>query len=87
MKQSTEDLLAKIEKAKSLVKAGGRYRHYKGNYYKVLDLAIMESDTEPCVIYEAEYAPGLSFVRPLQDWLATVEVDGVMKPRFEETLL
>jgi hypothetical protein len=80
MKESTEDLLKKVTDAKQLVKVGGRYQHYKGGFYRVIDIAIMEEDTEPCVIYEAEYAPGLSFVRPLHVWLENVPTkDGTLK--------
>jgi hypothetical protein len=84
MKESTEALKQKIADAKKQVSVGGKYKHYKGNFYNVIDIAIMESDTELCVIYEADYAPGLLFVRPLQNWLEQVEADGGVSQRFQK---
>lgn len=60
--------------AAELVTIGGRYFHYKNptQFYIVIDLALIEATCEPAVIYEALYAPGLKFIRPLSDFLARV---------------
>lgn len=75
---------SKIEKAKQQVKVGGRYTHFKNpaHTYIVLGVAILESTVEPVVIYQAEYGDRLTFVRPVDVWLETVEKEGEQVPRF-----
>ncbi len=60
----------------------GIYRHYKGNLYKVIDVARHSETLESLVVYEALAKPGL-WVRPLEMFLETVELDGNQVPRFE----
>ena len=78
MKKSDSELATMIALASSLIKVGGIYSHYKNpdNKYKVLGLAILESNTEVCVIYEPQYGAKLPFVRPLSNWLEELTVNG-----------
>ena len=69
------------EKAKK-VKLG-IYRHYKGNNYQVLGVAIHSETLEELVIYKALYGQGLTWVRPLNMFLEQVEVNGTKFPRFK----
>lgn len=61
----------------------GLYRHYKGDLYRAWCIGrLSESRHEEMVVYTGiEY--GLTWIRPLQMFVETVEVDGVSKPRFE----
>lgn len=80
-----EQIAARIAAAEKLVAVGSRYKHYKGGEYTVLHVALLEATNEPCVVYSAEYGAHAIYIRPLNDWLMTVEVDGETVPRFSET--
>lgn len=62
----------------------GKYRHYKGNLYEVIDLARHTETLETLVLYRALYGDRGLWVRPLAMFLETVEVAGRRLPRFEK---
>lgn len=63
------------------------YRHFKGDYYIVMDMAIDSETNKPCVIYRQLYGEGKLYVRPLDMFLSSVEQekypDVKQKYRFE----
>jgi hypothetical protein len=61
----------------------GRYRHYKGNYYQVIDIAFHSETEEPMVVYRKLYGDGSLWVRPLGMFMEDVHFDGKFIPRFE----
>lgn len=61
----------------------GRYRHYKGGEYEVIDVACHSETEEALVVYRKLYGDRSLWVRPLAMFTETVDVDGVQKPRFE----
>lgn len=61
----------------------GIYRHFKGNNYEVLGVAIHTETDEKFVVYRALYGEKLLFVRPLKMFLEEVERDGKRFPRFQ----
>jgi len=61
----------------------GRYRHYKGNEYEVIGIAKHSEDETELVVYRPLYGARGLWVRPLEMFIETVQVDGVTKPRFE----
>jgi len=63
----------------------GKYRHYKGNFYKVFGVAKHSETLEELVVYECLYDNPKSklWVRPLKMFIEEVEVDGKKMPRFE----
>jgi len=69
----------------------GIYRHYKGNLYEVLDIAIHSESLEKMVLYKPLYEsnefPDAMWVRPLSMFLETVIVNGVEVPRFAKSEL
>ncbi len=65
----------------------GTYRHYKGNHYEVLMIGTHTETQEKLVIYKALYEPFEVWVRPLEMFLETVEVDGVVVPRFKRVAI
>lgn len=60
----------------------GRYRHFKGNEYELLHLALHSETLEPMVVYRALYGEGRIWVRPASMWNQDVEYDGVSLKRF-----
>ena len=60
----------------------GLYRHFKGNYYRVLSIARHSETTEPMVVYQALYGDFGVWVRPADMWNETVERDGKAAGRF-----
>lgn len=63
--------------------APGLYRHFKGNYYRVLSIARHSETTEPMVVYQALYGTNGIWVRPADMWNETVERDGKEIRRFQ----
>lgn len=61
----------------------GRYRHYKGNEYTVIDLVRHSESLEDLVLYRQEYGNYGLWVRPKEMFLETVTVDGLDVPRFQ----
>lgn len=61
----------------------GKYRHYKGNNYEVIDIATHSETLEKLVVYKALYGDKQIWCRPLEMFLEDVEVDGVKIPRFK----
>lgn len=60
----------------------GRYRHYKGNEYRVLGLARHSETLEVLVVYQALYGERGTWVRPAAMFVETVEIAGKRVARF-----
>jgi len=60
----------------------GRYRHFKGGEYQVIDTATHSETDEDMVVYRPLYGEGKLWVRPLHLFLEQVEKDGQIIPRF-----
>lgn len=60
----------------------GKYRHFKGNEYEVLDIATHSETLEPMVVYRPLYGEGKLWVRPASMWEEMVELDSKLVPRF-----
>lgn len=61
----------------------GKYRHYKGKFYKVLYTATHSESLEKMVVYQQLYGEHSIWVRPLEMFLENVNIDGVEVKRFE----
>jgi hypothetical protein len=59
---------------------GSRFRHYKGDEYVVVANALEEATLNHLVVYRAP--KGAVWTRPIDDWNATVEIDGEAVRRF-----
>ena len=49
------------------------YRHFKGDYYLVVDVANDSETKEKCVIYRKLYDDGSLWIRPLKMFLSEVD--------------
>ncbi len=59
----------------------GKYRHFKGDEYEVLEVGTHTETSEHLVVYKA--VSGEVWIRPVAMFLETVTIDGETKPRFE----
>ena len=62
--------------------APGKYRHYKGNEYEVLGMALHSETLEEMVVYKALYGEYGIWVRPASMWEEEVEVENKRVLRF-----
>ncbi len=62
--------------------APGRYRHYKGHDYEVIDLARHSESEAWHVIYRPLYTDSGLWIRPLEMFTEMVEHQGESQPRF-----
>lgn len=55
------------------VKINGVYKHFKGDYYLVVDTAKYSETDEDCVVYRSLYGNGQLWVRPMSMFLSEVD--------------
>lgn len=60
----------------------GRYRHYKGNEYQVIDCARHTETEEEFVVYRALYGERGLWIRPKAMFVESVIIGGTTTPRF-----
>ena len=60
----------------------GLWKHFKGNLYRVMYVALHSETGEEMVVYQALYGQRGMWVRPASMWLEHVERDGYSGPRF-----
>lgn len=60
----------------------GKYRHYKGNEYQAIDLALHSEDEEWVVVYRPLYGAGDLWVRPHAMFIEEGLFAGEQQPRF-----
>jgi hypothetical protein len=85
----SKDLQTKLEPTQYNIEVGGHYYHYKSpqKHYKVLNLALLEWDEEPVVVYQS-VVDNLIWVRRINGengWNTLVKLDnGQVVNRFEK---
>ena len=62
---------------------GATYKHYKGNFYKIIAIAKHSETNESLVIYEALYDEHKIWARPIEMWNDIIELNGEKFKRFE----
>ena len=72
-----------MTKDKKMELKKGRYKHYKGLYYEVLDTARHSETEEWMVVYKALYGDEGIWVRPYDMFCEKVEIDGEVVSRFQ----
>lgn len=72
---------------KETIFVGKKYRHFKGNLYKVLSIAIHTETDELLVIYQALYGDKTIYARPYDMFVDKIDVstypDATQDHRFE----
>ena len=61
----------------------GKYRHFKGKEYELLEIATHSETLEQMVVYRVLYGDRGIWVRPAGMGSETVEKDGYIGPRFQ----
>ena len=61
----------------------GKYRHFKGNLYELIEVAHHSETQEPMAVYRALYGDRGLWVRPLPMFLETIQRDGKEMQRFQ----
>ena len=64
------------------LKVHGIYRHFKGDYYIVEDVAIHSETKEKYIVYRGLYGDGKLYIRPYDMFMS--EVDRVKYPNVEQ---
>lgn len=60
----------------------GKYRHFKGGEYELIDIAKHSETCEEMVVYRALYGEHGLWVRPAAMWTEEVDRDDYHGPRF-----
>lgn len=72
------------------IEAGALYKHYKGNVYKIIQIARFSEDPETLmVIYQGlyncqTYGENPVWCRPLSMFIENITVNGTLQPRFSK---
>lgn len=70
-------------------KSGEVWRHFKGNCYEILCIAVHSETSERLVVYKALYGDGLCYARPITMFMSHVQKekypDAAQRFRFEKT--
>lgn len=67
----------------------GKYQHYKNNkFYKFIGVGLDSKTLEEVVIYQAlyndeEFGDQTLWIRPKEEFMGNVTIDGQEKPRFK----
>ena len=61
----------------------GKYKHFKGNEYRVIAIAKHSETLEPMVVYQALYGEKDIWVRPATMWNEIVDKENYHGPRFQ----
>lgn len=61
----------------------GRYQHYKGQYYEVIDTVRHSEDETLLVLYKPLYGEGKLWVRPFDMFFEEVSTPSGNTPRFK----
>ena len=68
-KRQTQQVLAK--RYKDMI--GKTYRHFKGDLYEVVDIAVHSENAGVLVIYKSKKDPAIVWARPLDMFLSDVD--------------
>lgn len=60
----------------------GKYQHYKGQYYEVIDLVTHSENETTLVLYRPLYGEGKLWVRPYDMFFEQVQTEQGLKARF-----
>lgn len=78
-----EDFVIKLEEYKKKIPKG-KYKHFKGKEYELLDFAVHSETLEIMIIYRQLYGEHLIWVRPAKMWCELVDYEGKSVKRFSK---
>lgn len=83
--QSSETLEQLIKTAQTQIQVGQMYQHYKDHTktYRIIAIALDEASESVSIVYQALYAPYLTWIRPITNFLETVTWEGKVVTRFQ----
>ena len=67
------------------IECGKTYRHFKGNFYLLINTAFHSETSEQYVVYQALYGEFKTFIRPLNMFFEEVDVnreDNITKQKY-----
>jgi hypothetical protein len=62
----------------------GIYRHYEGEEYEVVEVGTHTESNERLVVYKLSHGSDEVWIKPVDLFLETVQVEDETKPRFEK---
>ena len=67
------------------IQPGQIWRHYKNKDYRIITVSCCTETLKWYVVYEALYENNVSQIwhRPLEMFLESIEIDGIIIPRFK----
>jgi hypothetical protein len=72
------------------IKLNRVYRHFKGNYYYVKEIAIDSESLDECVVYQALYDDSKTYVRKLSMFIEEIDInrkDNITKQKYRFELV
>lgn len=60
----------------------GKYQHFKGNFYQVINTVTHSETQETLVLYKPLYGEQALWVRPIEMFVEEIERDGKVFKRF-----
>ena len=83
--QSSEQLQQLIITAKQKIAVGQIYSHYKDatKRYRIIAIALDEASESVSIVYEGLYAPYLTWIRPIDNFLESVTWQDQLVVRFQ----
>ena len=72
------------------IEIGKVYRHFKGNYYYIKDVAIHSETREEFVVYQALYEDYKTYIRPKEMFLEKADItrtDNIFKQEYRFELV
>lgn len=61
------------------IKVGKKYKHYKGNIYKIIAIAKHSETLEDMIIYKSVDSPDKIWVRPYYMWNEKIDNNGTLR--------
>lgn len=83
--QSSEQLQQLVTAAKQKITVGQIYSHYKDatKRYRIIAIALDEASESVSIVYEGLYAPYLTWIRPIDNFLESVTWQDKLVVRFQ----